>query len=80
MELGLVVLQLVDEAAGGADDDVRNVLNLLRLLHHIHPSNHHTYPQIYRLPGENYELVSDLKCQFSSRCHYQSEDSVRVFG
>lgn len=68
----------MQHAPRSGNDYVRDLAQLLRLLHHIHAANNHANTQVERLTGKDEELVAYLVCELTSRSEHQAKDTERI--
>mmetsp|Transcript_9965 Transcript_9965/g.21144 ORF Transcript_9965/g.21144 Transcript_9965/m.21144 type:complete len:347 (-) Transcript_9965:242-1282(-) len=73
----LGVLQVVDQPAGRADDDVRLLGEHDRLLHHVHPSDCHRALHADER-AERLELLADLEGELARRRDDEREQRLRL--
>jgi hypothetical protein len=70
VELGGALLQVVDEPAGGSDEDLAAIAQRLRLTAYPHAADHHRAADVPPL-GEALELPADLEGELARRGEHQ---------
>jgi hypothetical protein len=74
------MFELVHESPWCCHYDVRDLLELSSLLHHIDSTCDHCYAQVQVLGCENLELFEDLICKFPGRRDDKCKHPIRVLG
>lgn len=75
-----VMNELVDETTGSCHYDVRDIIKLLALAHHVDPTGDNRDSQVDVLSREHFKLLGDLVRQFTRRGQHQRENPIGVLG
>ena len=64
-QICLVMYQLVNKPSWCRYDNMWDISQFYRLLHHVHAADDHAYPQVDGLASKDLKLITDLERQFS---------------